>query len=140
MDPRDDRQEKMARVLERDPRYPIQAYQWLHLILDRTQSAKYAGAMPDDSAHVSGEELLEMFKAVSLEEFGPMASTVLREWGITRTEDFGNLVFNMIRGGLLSASEEDSPADYADGFDFATVFDEPFAEDGSPPEPLPPID
>jgi uncharacterized repeat protein (TIGR04138 family) len=55
-----------------------------------------------------------------------MTSTVLREWGLRHTEDFGAIVFNLIKAGRLQKSEDDSPSDFADGFDFYEAFEKPF--------------
>ena len=51
-----------------------------------------------------------------------MASAVLTHWGITKTRDFGNIVFNMIEKGLLSKVESDSIEDFNDVYDFKVAF------------------
>jgi uncharacterized repeat protein (TIGR04138 family) len=51
-----------------------------------------------------------------------MAKTVLEHWGLKETGDFGNMVFNMIKVGLLSKTEEDSIEDFRDVFDFQETF------------------
>jgi len=52
-------------------------------------------------SHVSGQQLLEGIRDLSLQQFGPLAKTVLEHWGVTRCEDFGDIVFNMVDAGLL---------------------------------------
>ncbi len=55
-----------------------------------------------------------------------MALTVLRAWGITRTEDFGEIVFNLVESGKLGKTDEDSRDDFAGAYDFQTAFAVPF--------------
>jgi uncharacterized repeat protein (TIGR04138 family) len=72
--------------------------------------------------HISGKELLESARVLAMEEYGPMAKSVLNHWGIEGTLDIGNLVFLMIEHQILSKTEEDSIEDFQDGFDFETEF------------------
>jgi uncharacterized repeat protein (TIGR04138 family) len=59
----------------------------------------------------------------ALKKYGPMARTVLAHWGIHRTEDFGDIVFNMVEVGLLSKTETDRREDFANAYDFEDVFE-----------------
>ncbi len=74
------------------------------------------------AGHVTGRELVSAAREVALAEFGPMAKTVLNDWGITTTEDIGTIVFLMVDENLLSKTEEDTLDDFRDGFDFETEF------------------
>ena len=49
------------------------------------------------------------------EEFGPLAAPVFEEWGLTRPEDVGEMVFQLIEAGQLSARPEDRREDFAGG-------------------------
>ena len=110
----------LAEILARDPRYTLEAYAFVREGLDFTVRRL------DNSRHVSGQELLEGIREFALEEFGPMTRTVLSGWGITRTEDIGEIVFNMVETGLLGKTDEDSRADFANGYDFDAAFRKPF--------------
>ena len=107
-------------ILSRDPRYTMEAYAFVRGGLDFTVRRL------EKPRHVSGQELLEGIREFAIEEFGPMAKTVLNGWGITRTEDIGEIVFNMVETGLLGKTEEDSRADFADGYDFDEAFRKPY--------------
>lgn len=85
--------------------------------------------------HVSGRELLEGIRDYALEQYGPMALSVLEEWGIHRTEDFGNIVFAMIRHRLLQGSPQDRIEEFVDGYDFNDTFSKPFRASGPPRTP-----
>ncbi len=41
---------------------------------------------------------------------------------MTRTADFGEIVFRLVEAGLMGKTETDSLADFEDGFDFDEVF------------------
>ena len=42
---------------------------------------------------------------------------VFRLWGVNRTDDFGEIVFNLIDGGLMSKTDRDCRKDFQDLFD-----------------------
>ena len=58
--------------------------------------------------------------------FGPLAPAVFRSWRVRRTEDFGEIVFNLVEHGLLGKTENDAREDFAGGFDFDQAFEGPF--------------
>lgn len=72
--------------------------------------------------HVSGAEVLQGARELALARFGPLAKTVLEQWGIDRTEDFGEIVFQMVEQGLLGKTEDDKRSDFARGYDFEEAF------------------
>src|SRR5262249_30544780 len=67
--------------------------------------------------HVTGPELLDGVRNLALREFGLMARTVFRCWGINRTDDFGEIVFNLVEAELMSKTPEDNRADFRDVYD-----------------------
>jgi uncharacterized repeat protein (TIGR04138 family) len=112
---------KIDDVVRRDPRYAYEAYEFLFEALQYTQQVlgrvPPKNASPDEEYHVTGPELLEGVRELALREFGLMARTVFRMWGIDTTADFGELVFNLIEAGLLSKTDNDERMDFADVFD-----------------------
>lgn len=117
--------EAVDAIVARDPRYHRDAYIFLRAALDHTQEMleKRGETMP---RHVTGGELLEGIREFALDQFGPMAITVLEEWGVRRCEDFGELVFNLIDQRVLSRTERDSREDFKGGYDFENAFTAPF--------------
>lgn len=115
-----DSTEILQEILTRDPRYTKDAYAFVRDGLD------YTVRRMEKPRHVSGQELLGGIRVFALEEFGPMARTVLAGWGVTCTEDVGEIVFNMVESGLLGKTEEDSRSDFAGGYDFDEAFCRPF--------------
>jgi len=73
-------------------------------------------------AHVSGKELLECVREFAVEQYGPMTKTVLSHWGVTSTEDFGNIVFNLVERKVLSKTDTDSIEDFKNVYDFNAAF------------------
>src|SRR5262249_52421022 len=108
-------------VVSRDPRYAYEAYEFLFEALKHTQH-RLGPVPPEDPApdrryHVSGRELLHGVRELALREFGLMARTVFRQWGIDATADVGELVFNLIDAGLMSKTPDDDRRDFVDVYD-----------------------
>ena len=118
-------EESLVKIQAKDPRYHREAYLFVREALDYTQ--KTIGKDPRAKIrHVTGQELLSGIREFALQQFGPMAKTVLEEWGIHCGEDFGEIVFNMIEVGWLAKTSKDSRADFANGYDFDEAFRKPF--------------
>jgi len=116
------------KVLSRDARYELAAYVFIYEALAYTQQQLGRSDPEMDAAkrHVSGPELLEGIREYASKLFGPLAPTVFHRWGLTKTEDFGQIVFNLVKHDLLGKTEGDKPEDFAHGFDFDTAFEQPF--------------
>ena len=111
-------------ILAKDPRYRRDAYSFVRDALDYTQ--KGTPRERREGLHVTGQELLAGIREYTLAQFGPMAITVLEEWGITRCEDIGEIVFNIVEAGVFSKTETDSREDFQNGYDFDDAFRKPF--------------
>ena len=83
----------------------------------------------DESAHVTGAELLEGIRQFALEQFGLMTRTVFRRWGIFSTDDFGRIVFELIDRGELRKTERDQLSDFFSVYEFEDVFDREYRVD-----------
>jgi uncharacterized repeat protein (TIGR04138 family) len=118
-------EEVLDAIVAQDSRYKREAYVFLREALDYTQKmiGKSKKQVP---RHVSGQELLDGIREYALVEFGPMALTVLEEWGIRSCEDFGEIVFVMVEHSLLAKTDTDSRNDFRKGYDFTEAFRQPF--------------
>ncbi len=111
----------LSEMVRRDPRYALEAYEFVFAALRHTQ--KLLGRVPPEDAeetrqnHVSGRELLQGVRDLALSEYGLMARTVFRMWGIERTDDFGEIIFNLIDSNLMSKTQEDSRDDFHNVYD-----------------------
>lgn len=109
--------EKVEEIVKKDPRYKPDAYEFVMQALWFTQrKLKRKG-------HITGKELLEGIRKLGLELYGPMTKSVFEHWGIKKTEDFGEIVFNMVEDGLMSKTDRDSRNDFKDAYDFKETFD-----------------
>jgi len=131
---------RVEKIIEADPRYRYAAYDFVSQAVTATARKKHTDH-PEASRHVSGQELLEGFKNLALEQFGCLTLEVLTDWGVLRTEDVGNIVFNLVNHSLLGANANDTPADFADGYAFREAFTAPFQPeaDDATREPRPKI-
>ena len=118
-------EEALAKIQAKDPRYHREAYLFVREALDHTQKAMAKDAR-GRTQHVTGQELLTGIREFALQQYGPMAKTVLEEWGVRCCPDFGEIVFNMIEVGWLAKTQKDSRADFEGGYDFEEAFHKPF--------------
>ncbi len=109
---------------KRDPRYAAQAYVFLCDALGH--ALKLLKRENAEDRHVAGPELLAGLRDLALREFGPMALCVMRDWGITRSEDVGNMVYLLINAGYFGKNETDSIEDFSDGVSLEEALTKPF--------------
>jgi len=116
MKKRKDVDEILNEMVKKDHRYAQEAYEFI------SAGLAYTVQKAEEPRHVTGKELCEGLRELAVDEFGVLAHTVLASWGIHRTEDFGEIVFNLIAAGLFGKTETDSREDFADVYDFANAF------------------
>jgi uncharacterized repeat protein (TIGR04138 family) len=88
--------------------------------------------MPDESQHVTGQELLEGIRRYALDRFGLMTMRVFDHWGIGNTEDWGRMVFELIDRGEMYKTDHDQLSDFAEVYSFERAFDLEYEIDTSP--------
>jgi len=123
-------EESVVSILKRDPRYDCQAYVFLKEALDFTLKRFFEDSS-GRSRHVSGKELLEGFRDHALEQYGPMASTLMEEWGIRESRDVGNMVFRLIEEQVFGKQDSDKPEDFEGLFDLNHALRAPFLPNGA---------
>ncbi len=114
---------KILEIRRRDPRYSAQAYWFIFEALDHTIQRLGKSRQTETERHINGRELLDGLREHALEAFGPLARVVVESWGVQRTADFGEIVFNMVDAGLLSKQNTDVLDDFKEVFDFEEAFD-----------------
>ena len=115
-------EDKIQGVRRRDRRYSRHAYYFVLDALDWTMAELGREEKVGEDRHVGGRELLIGLKEYASLQFGPMAALVFDRWGIRRSTDFGEIVFNLIDAELLSRRPTDSRLDFVDGCDFRETF------------------
>ncbi len=111
--------EKIAALCRRDRRYHPYAYAFVRRCVSRVCKRLESGP---GRRHIGAHDLLEGVRELASEEFGRLAKGVLNDWGVHRTEDIGEIVFNMFDVGLLGRSARDKRSDFAGGYDFQAAF------------------
>lgn len=100
----------------KDIRYKIGAYEFLLNGLD------FYLTQLGEKRHVNGAELSMALLNFAFKQYGLMSHDVLNYWGIKKTDDLGNIVFNMISIGLMSKQPEDKIEDFFDVVDINGFF------------------
>jgi uncharacterized repeat protein (TIGR04138 family) len=117
---------QLEQVVHLDPRYAYEAYEFLFAALAHTQrmlgrdtscrtpstQASGSSTPSEEELHVTGPQLLLGIRDLALREFGLMARTVFRLWGINQTDDIGEIVFNLIDANLMSKTPHDNRNDF----------------------------
>ena len=118
-------EQAVAAILRRDRRYAASAYFFLKEALDFTLKRAAEGSR-GEARHVAGPELAEGFRDHALEQFGPMASTLMREWGVHGCADIGEMVFLLIEDGVFGKQDSDSKEDFCGLFDLTESLTGPY--------------
>lgn len=121
-------EDRIGQIRRRDRRFGRYAYFFVLDSLDYTMASLGRDQRAGEERHVGGQELLEGIRDLAAEQFGPMAASVFSRWGVRGTDDFGEIVFNLIDAGLLSRRPEDSRLDFAGAYDFESEFRVKFQE------------
>jgi uncharacterized repeat protein (TIGR04138 family) len=113
-------------IRRQDPRFDPSAYFFLKEALDFTLKKAQESATEGSSPHVSGGQLLAGFRDLALQDFGPMAATLFKEWGVRNCTHIGELVFHLIDAGIFGKQESDKREDFSEAYDFEQAFVAPF--------------
>jgi uncharacterized repeat protein (TIGR04138 family) len=121
-----DAAQTLAELLGEDKRYQKPAYLFVFDALNYAHSTLGLGAPAGEGAqpeatterHLTGQQLCEAIRLYALDQYGYMAKCVLNSWGVHTTGDFGEIVFNLIRVGLMRKTDDDRREDFDDVFDF----------------------
>jgi uncharacterized repeat protein (TIGR04138 family) len=120
-------------LLQEDPRYKLDAYSFIrealgyaHHQLEMGEPEEIADESGEQERHLTGQQLCEAIRQYALEQFGLLTLNVLESWGVNTTGDFGEIVYNMIRIGLMKQSDHDRREDFNDVYEFQEVFKNEF--------------
>lgn len=105
-------------VVAKDPRYNARAYALLMDVVHYLSD--------EEGRHASGEDIMDEFKERALDQYGPLTYDVLTEWGVTCTEDIGEMMFNLTEANRVMKDENDTPECFVGGYDFKETFLDPY--------------
>ena len=130
---------QLFQLLTDDPRYTIEAYQFVRESLAYAQDSLKLGQeaieeevptgatpKPSPERHLTGQQLCEAVRLYALEEYGYMAKAVLNNWGLVSTGSVGDIVYNLIGIGWMKKSDTDKREHFDDVYDFQIVFQNDF--------------
>lgn len=118
MDEIDFSSDDFADILAKDGRFDVRAYA---LLMDVVHYL-----CGDGKRHVTGEEVLDEFRERALDQYGPLTYTVLTEWGLSCTEDIGEMMFNLVEARRLGRDANDTADAFVGGYDFKEAFLSPY--------------
>ncbi len=107
-------------------KYHADAYRFVFEALQFTQEKlrrTNVSDPEDESAHITGQELLEGIRELALKSFGLMSRSVFDHWGIRSTEDFGRIVFELVERGEMRATDRDRLGDFLNVYQFEEALD-----------------
>jgi uncharacterized repeat protein (TIGR04138 family) len=100
----------------RDTRYRLGAYLF---VLD---GLEFYLTQLGEKRHVTGQELSLGLLKFAHKQFGPLARSVCNYWGITATDDFGHIVYNLIGIGVMNKQPQDRLEDFFGVTDIGRYF------------------
>ena len=142
----------IVQLLKEDDRYSVEAYSFVRDALsfgqhvlgygeeqlpsdeelnddDDDAASPFLAAMDEEEddvprveRHLTGQQLCEAIRLYAVEQYGYMAKVVLNSWGLHTTGDFGEIVYNLIRIGMMKKSDSDRREDFDDCYDFDEAF------------------
>lgn len=117
MDAIDFNSDSFSDIVEKDNRYQARAYA---LLMDVVHF------LGQNGKHMTAEDILEEFRERTLDLYGPLSFTVLREWGVTKCEDVGEMMNNLAEAHRVRRDPDDTPDQFAGGYDFIEAFLGPY--------------
>jgi uncharacterized repeat protein (TIGR04138 family) len=114
----------MSRIRARGGPYHERAYLFVLATIEFLQTRL------EVRRHVTGQELAWGCRDFAQQQFGLLAPVVLGHWGISRTEDFGRIVYTLVEVGLLVTQPGDSESDFEGVYQFAEVFGDSYVWQG----------
>ncbi|MDR1817657.1 MAG: hypothetical protein LBR07_05685 [Puniceicoccales bacterium] len=124
--------EAVCKIVAKDDRYPPQAYCFVRDVIAAT-----VRKLREDAAkrrppvkrfppgNIATGEFLDGFREHALEEYGPLAATLLERWSVTTGADLAAIVANLIEHGVIGRGNDDNREALAK-FDFDAQLNAPF--------------
>ena len=120
-------------ILKRDRRYKIESYRFVNTVLNQAARRLERGTAsilqetpPEAESLIGPADLCRAVRDSALENFGFLARTVLSEMGIKKTQDIGQIIFNLSETGQVRLYDDDRPENFADLFDLGEELDRGF--------------
>ena len=99
--------DSLLRILEKDSRYDAHAYIFMNNAVSYTVNKLSKQGRPLGTRHVSGAQLIQGMLEYAVSTYMFLAPDMLRYWNLLSGRDAGNIVYNLIEEGVLSAGPND---------------------------------
>ena len=116
-------EKSLSSILKEDGRFGMPAVNFLREGLDYTIKKYHPSCDGMTPTHVSGYQLCLGLREMAISRWGYMARYVLKYWNITRTRDFGEIVYLLIEHEYMRQNEDDTIEDFDNVYDFIEAFD-----------------
>ncbi len=116
----------LSNIAQKQEKFHPEAFLFLRDALDYTVSNSSEQDSSRRSKHVTATDLLVGIREYALQEYGPMAATLLAEWGVTSCSDIGDMVFMLIEEGIFGKQDSDQREDFMEIYSFHDAFVAPF--------------
>ena len=113
----------VEQIARQDGRYSADALRFVFEGLGKTVRKVRAETDEPEERHVAGDQLAIGLGELAAAQWGRLAKTVLNEWGIYTTRDFGEIVYLMISHNWMRAQDEDVIEDFDNIYDFGKRFE-----------------
>ena len=104
--------EVLRRVVAEHREYRSDAYNYIYDLTTSSDGNRPDSLQSQKGKHMTAKELYNAFCHQALEEYGPMASTVLGMWGLRTTRDVARATYHLIHAGLISKQRDESINDF----------------------------
>lgn len=104
--------EAILGILRKDSHYGVRAYDFVNKSVEYAIGREARGSRPSGNRHVSGSELVRGVLEYAVSVYSVFVCDVFRYWNLQTGRDVGNVVYNMIDAGLLSAGPNDAIEDF----------------------------
>ena len=116
----------IEQIARSDGRYHPGAFRFVYEGLGSTVRKLRDQNQYEQIGHITGESLAKGLGELAIEKWGRLARTVLENWNVHNTRDFGNIVYLMIENQWMSAQSSDNIKDFDNVYDFEQVFEKQF--------------
>lgn len=114
-------------ILAEHKEYHPEAYHSIYLATNPTSGTQLDTPDRRPAKHLTARELYTTLCHQALEEYGPMALTVFRHWGLKSAADVAQATYYMIQAGILSKQRHESREDFLHLPTLEEMLDTPFA-------------
>jgi len=90
----------------------VEAYELIFETLDWLASDPQRDFLTREESHITGQQLTEAVFQFSLHNYGMMAKMVWKQLGIEKSEDIGDIIYELLDEEIMYKQDDDSKSDF----------------------------